>query len=134
MPLPSIFWVLCFCACQFLYGQGKLYWTDWGTQTVQSANLDGTNVTDLVTGLSSAKGDVALDLQNNKIYWIDRGTGFLQKANLDGSGWKLLLWNWFGWGGLDLDVANGHVYYGDYTNNNIKRATGWFWCCHGLSA
>ena len=82
MPLPSIFWVLCFCACQFLYGQGKLYWTDWGTQKVQSANLDGTNVTDLVTGLSSAKGDVALDLQNNKIYWIDRGTG---QKELDGS-------------------------------------------------
>lgn len=106
-----------------LLGQGKLYWSDWGSQKIQSSNLDGTNITDLVTGLNSLKGDVALDLQNNKVYWIDRGTGFLQKANLDGSNIQTIATGIGSGGrGLDLDVSNGHVYYGDYSNNNIKRA------------
>ena len=106
-----------------LHGQGKLYWSDWGSQKIQSSNLDGTNITDLATGLSSLKGDVSLDLQNNKIYWIDRGTGLLQSSNLDGSGLQTIA-SGIGSGGrgLDLDVVNEHVYYGDYTNNNIKRA------------
>ena len=105
-----------------LLGQGKLYWSDWGSQKIQSSNLDGTNITDLVTGLNSLKGDVALDLQNNKVYWIDR-TGFLQKANLDGSNIQTIATGIGSGGrGLDLDVSNGHVYYGDYSNNNIKRA------------
>ena len=30
---------------------GKLYWTDWLTGKVQRANLDGSRVEDLVTGL-----------------------------------------------------------------------------------
>ena len=63
----------------------KLFWSDWGNNKIQSADIDGTGVQDLVTGLSSAKGNVAIDTENNKVYWIDRGTGFLQKANLDGS-------------------------------------------------
>lgn len=63
----------------------KLFWSDWGNNKIQSANIDGTGVQDLVTGLSSAKGNVAIDTENNKVFWIDRGTGFLQKANLDGS-------------------------------------------------
>ena len=90
---------------------------------IQSSNLDGTNITDLATGLNSLKGDVALDLQNDKVYWIDRGTGFLQKANLDGSNIQTIATGIGSGGrGLDLDVSNGHVYYGDYSNNNIKRA------------
>jgi hypothetical protein len=36
---------------------GKMYWTDWGTDKIQRANLDGTNVEDLVTsGLSFCAG------------------------------------------------------------------------------
>ena len=104
-----------------LLGQGKLYWSDWGSQKIQSSNLDGTNITDLATGLNSLKGDVALDLQNNKVYWIDRGTGFLQKANLVGSNIQTIATGIGSGGrGLDLDVSNGHVYYGDCSNNNIK--------------
>ena len=32
--------------------RGQMYWTDFGTQKIQRANLDGSGVEDLVTGLS----------------------------------------------------------------------------------
>ena len=105
-----------------LFSQPKLFWSDWSSNKIQSANLDGTGITDVVTGLGSAKGDVALDLTNDKIYWIDRGTGFLQKANLDGSEIETIATGIGSGGrGLDIDVSSGHVYYGDYTANTIKR-------------
>ena len=106
-----------------LSAQSKLYWSDWGSNKIQSANLDGTGVVDIATGLSNAKGDVALDLENNKVFWIDNSAGVLQKSNLDGSSRETLV-SGIGSGGrgLDLDVANGHVYYGDYSGNYIKRA------------
>ena len=68
----------------------KLFWSDWGNNKIQSANIDGTGVQDLVTGLSSAKGNVAIDTENNKVYWIDRGTGFLQKQIWMAQMWRRL--------------------------------------------
>ena len=52
---------------------GKMYWTDVNTDKIQRANLDGTGVEDLVTGLSSPVG-IALDLPGGKMYWVDDRT------------------------------------------------------------
>ncbi len=62
----------------------KIYWTDFGTDKIQRSDLDGSNVTDLVTGLISPYG-IALDLTNSKIYWTDDGTNKIQRSDLDGS-------------------------------------------------
>jgi hypothetical protein len=67
-----------------LSAQSKLYWSDWGNNKIQSANLDGSGVVDIASGLSNAKGDVALDLVNKKVFWIDNTAGILQKSNLVG--------------------------------------------------
>ena len=41
---------------------GKMYWTDFGTGKIQRANLDGSQVEDLITtGLRNPNG-IALDL------------------------------------------------------------------------
>ncbi len=64
---------------------GKMYWPDWGTDKIQRANLDGTEVEDLVTeGLRTSQA-IALDLGGGKMYWTDYGTDKIQRANLDGS-------------------------------------------------
>ena len=67
-------------------GAGKMYWTDYGTDKIQRANLDGSGVEDLVTsGLRVPRG-LALDLGAGKMYWVDSRTDKIQRANLDGSG------------------------------------------------
>ena len=60
---------------------GKLYWTDNNTNTIQRANLDGTDVEELASGFTTF--GIALDPPAGKIYWT-RGSS-IQRANLDGS-------------------------------------------------
>ena len=89
-----------------------IYWTDLGTDKIQRANLDGSNVQDLVTsGLRSPSG-IALDIAGGKMYWTDKDTDKIQRANLDGSNIEDLVTQ-----GLDgpdsiaLDVAGGKMYW-----------------------
>ena len=77
-----------------------MYWTDLSTDKIQRANLDGSDIEDLVTrGLESASG-IALDVAGGKMYWTDvgeLGTGAqvgkekIQCANLDGSNVQTLV-------------------------------------------
>ena len=66
---------------------GKLYWTEvteGGGGTINSANLDGTGVTELASILAVPTG-IAVDRYRNKLYWTN-SRGRIQRANLDGSG------------------------------------------------
>ncbi len=69
---------------------GMMYWADprsgpgaQGNGKIQRANLDGTGIIDLLTGLSTPQG-VALDLPRGKMYWADTTDGIFM-ANLDGT-------------------------------------------------
>ena len=101
----------------------KLYWSDWGTDKIQRADLDGSNVEDLVSGAGLNGPDgLSLDLAGGKIYWADAGTNKIQRANLDGSGVEDLV---TGLGipyGLALDVAGGKMYWTNRQTGKIQRA------------
>ena len=95
----------------------KMYWTDWFTGKVQRANLDGSEVEDLVIGMDRPIG-IALDLTAGNMYWVRNSqgssqTGKIQRAELDGSGVEVLVTS-----GLDdpigiaLDLVVGKMYWG----------------------
>ena len=48
----------------------KVYWTDYGTHTVQRADINGENIETLVTDLLMPR-HIALDLHDSKMYWTD---------------------------------------------------------------
>ena len=104
-----------------------IYWTDSGTDKIQRANLDGSNVQDLVIrehGLSWPQG-IALDVAEGKMYWTDSGTDKIQRANLDGSNVQDLVIREHGlsWPqGIALDVAEGKMYWTDSGTDKIQRA------------
>ena len=105
-------------------GASKLYWTDWGTDRIQRANLDGSGVEDLVVGggLDGPDG-LALDLAGGKMYWTDAGASKIQRANLDGGNIEDLV---TGLGipyGLALDVSDGKMYWTDRQTSRIQRAS-----------
>ena len=97
-----------------------IYWGDPSTDKIHRANLDGSGVTDLVTGLSNVES-LALDVAGGHMYWADRGTDKIQRANLDGSGVTDLVTtpNVYA---LALDVAGGHMYWTDTTLDKIQRS------------
>ena len=115
---------------------GRIYWTDWGTGwgvvdgtfwgtcKIQGANLDGSNVQNLVTGLIAPIG-IALDVAGGKIYWTDldtRGTARIQSASLDGSGILVLVTGLAAPNDIALDVGGGKIYWTDRRTGKIQRA------------
>ena len=102
--------------------QSFIYWTDAGTNKIQRANLDGSNVQDLVTGLNSPSG-IALDVVGSKMYWTDDNTTKIQRANLDGSNVQdLVTRGLHAPSGIALDVAGGKMYWTDQGTAKIQRA------------
>ena len=102
--------------------KGKIYWTNrgFGTQ-IQRADLDGSNVEDLVISIATPEG-IALDLTEGKMYWRDR-LGEIKRADLDGSNIEVLVTT----GreapqGIALDVAGGKMYWTNRDVNTIQRA------------
>ena len=70
-----------------------MYWADYEGKEISRANLNGSNVETLVTGLAGPS-HIVLDAARRKIYWMDQVwnpvTGSItessiQRANLDGS-------------------------------------------------
>ena len=104
----------------------KMYWTDGVTAKIQRANLDGSNVEDLITftpGLSQPHG-IALDVGRGKMYWTDEVTKKIKRANLDGSNVEDLITTLLG--SIALDVGRGKMYGtnvdGDGRTAKIQRA------------
>ena len=101
----------------------KLYWSDWGTDKIHRADLDGSNVEEVVAraGLNGPDG-LSLDPAGGKIYWADAGTNKIQRSNLDGSAVEDLV---TGLGipfGLALDVSGGKMYWTNRQTNKIQRS------------
>ena len=99
---------------------GKMYWTDVSGK-IQRANLDGSDVEDVITGLSEPSA-IALDVAAGKMYWTVFGDGprKIQRANLDGSNVENLVTGLVGSSGIALDVAAGKMYWTDLFR--IQRA------------
>jgi len=99
---------------------GKVYWADDAGGKIQRANLDGSDVEDLVIVVGVIRA-MALDLQNQKMYWTNVHD-VIQRANLDGSNVEALVHesNQFG-RGIALDIAAGKVYWTQFSKK-IRRA------------
>ena len=100
----------------------KMYWADSVADKIQRANLDGSNVEDLVTeGLSDSDG-IALDVAGGKMYWTDTETDKIQRANLDGSNIEDLVTRLERPPVIALDLSGGKMYWTDVKTNKIQRA------------
>ena len=100
----------------------KMYWTDEATGKIQRANIDGSNIEDLVTtGLEKPEA-IALDVVGGKMYWTDKGTDKIQRANIDGSNVEDLITGLTIPEGIALDVARGKMYWAGEDMDKIQRA------------
>ena len=98
----------------------KIYWTNSGVRFVtevktpngkiQCADLDGSNIRDLVTGLEFPYR-MALDIARGKMYWT--GENKIQRANLDGSNVQDIVTGVGEPISIALDVAGGKIYWTD---------------------
>jgi sugar lactone lactonase YvrE len=94
---------------------GKMYWTDWPAVTahIKRANLDGSDVEYILTGLNGPWG-LALDVPGGKMYWTEFGSDKIRRANLDGSNVEDLVTTGLSHlAGIALDLGGGKMYWAD---------------------
>ena len=104
----------------------KMYWTDTYGSYISRANLDGSHVEELVSGLNSPHG-ITLDITARKMYWTNYGEDVIQRANLDGSNVEELVSGLYIPRGITLDITARKMYWVDEVNENgntgkIQRA------------
>ena len=112
-----------------------IYWRDSGTSKIQRANLDGSNIEDLVSikGSSSFYGPhgFALDMNEGKIYWttndLTRDKDQIRRANLDGSNIETIFITESNIYDFALDINEGKLYWTDDSievgrGDQIRRA------------
>ena len=109
-------------ALNITVGGGKVYWTEKTGEsggTINSANLNGSDVTELASIFATPMG-IAVDVTNSKLYWTN-SAGRIQSANLNGSGIKNVIP-----GGLDtpmdIALAGGNAYW-TQGNGSVRLAS-----------
>ena len=96
--------------------RGKIYWSAGGsgsgTGVLQRANLDGTDIENLVTNLDSIQ-EIALDWAGERIYWTEysSGVGRVRRANLDGSNIEDIIVDSTILDSIALDLLHGKLYW-----------------------
>ena len=97
----------------------KIYWAT--RYDILRANLDGTHVQEVVTGLDEPE-NIAVDVSGGKIYWtIERGDR-IQHANLDGTHIRDVVTGLYRPYGIALDVPGSKIYWMEEDDHRILRA------------
>ena len=110
-------------------------WVDTGTNNIQRANLDGSNIQNIRTAFKRPVG-IALDLTGGKLYWTDRDSSHynpnskssIHRANLDGSNIEpVIITDLPVIEAVALDVSEGKIYWTSWRRegngaNKIQRA------------
>jgi hypothetical protein len=85
-----------------------LYWTDPVDDVIRRADLDGSGVTDVVTGLNNPTG-LVVDRQNGVLYWGEALQGGIRRANVDGGSIEEVL-GFEAAAGLAIDPDDDRLY------------------------
>ena len=97
-------------ALNITVGGGKVYWTEKTGEsggTINSANLNGSDVTEL-TSIKAVPMGIAVDVAGSQLYWTN-SRGRIQSADLDGSGITNVMQNLPS--PMDLALAGGNAYW-----------------------
>ncbi|RKU07004.1 hypothetical protein C6503_24850 [Candidatus Poribacteria bacterium] len=88
----------------------KMYWVNEMLKHIQRANLDGSDVEDLVT-YEAFSNALTLDRNRGKMYWTDYSRNAIRRANFDGSNVENVVATMDEPVSLALDVARGKIYW-----------------------
>ena len=104
----------------------KLYWLTYSK--IQRADLDGSNIEDIVTGKQNLRG-LAVDVENEELYWTvawdtyhPQAIAKIQRATLNGANEQDIVSGVETPQAIALDVADNKVYWTDYGTRRIQRA------------
>lgn len=104
---------------------GKMFWADTGKGTIDRANVDGSNVETIISGLTFPT-DVAVDEIDEKLYWSDPVEDVIQVSDLNGDDISIIVSGGIGPSYMVLDTSGStvvakNIYFGDVTHDFIRK-------------
>jgi hypothetical protein len=103
-----------------------VFWADNGADRLLRANLDGTGsvILHTITGGNAFPADVRLDSASQHLYWCDQQRNRIQRSTYAGAAVTDVIPTAASTGPyfMDLDVAAGKIYWGDFGGGAIYRA------------
>ena len=107
----------------------KMYWTDYNNGKIQRANVDGSNVEDVIAGVGLVHPQgIAFDPVDNKLYWTSdesvayASDGKIWRANVDGSSIEELVTGLRYSEGIAIAHSQGKMYWTQIMPAKIRRA------------
>ena len=98
-----------------------VYYTDYGTDTIHHAGMDGSNPRTLVsTGLDDPWG-ITIDFQTSKLFWVDFWINKFETSNLQGGDRRKIASTVHPTG---ICVANGRIFWGELLSGALKSFDG----------
>ena len=88
-----------------------MYWSKPRTGIIAKADMDGSNVKEIISGLISPAG-IAVDFDSRRIFWVEWSGARIQSSNLDGTDVQLVLQlsrNTYPWG---IAVTGQRLFWG----------------------
>ena len=95
-----------------------MYWSN-GIR-INRMNLNGTELTGIVTKNIGSLTDLALDNVNNKVYWSDSSTRTIHRANLNGTDAEELISTELPPQSIDVDLGRDKIYWTSYSLSEAK--------------
>ena len=96
-----------------------MYWTDYGTDTIERASLDGNSKTIIHnSGLSNTYA-ITLDYENQVLYWADYSLNRIESSNVDGTNRRVLSSSLRD--PYSITHYNDFLYWTDTSHNRILR-------------
>ena len=92
--------------------QGKIYWADGGDGVIRRANMDGSGVEDVLSGLAGWPYALVLDEAGGMMYWTATNSQEIWKANLNGTSPEKIVSSTAGHPReIALDLSGGQVFW-----------------------
>uniref|UniRef100_H2YAY1 EGF-like domain-containing protein n=1 Tax=Ciona savignyi TaxID=51511 RepID=H2YAY1_CIOSA len=101
--------------------RGYIYWTDWGTHTIERSTLVGNGRTVIVSEDLLWPNGVTIDFDEDKLYWVDaEPKERVERSNMDGTERELIIPS------LDhpfaIAILDQFVYWTDWSTRGVYRA------------
>ena len=118
-----IFFLLSFnlLAQNSIIPEGKLYWSNQGTQKILTSNYEGENIAEIASSGEYIRR-VRVDVKNEKIYWTVGGSGKIWRVGLDGSNLENILSLSTDVAVIELDSNNDKIYFTENNDGRIQVA------------
>jgi Secretion system C-terminal sorting domain len=101
-----------------------LYWTESGTNKIRGANINGTNIHDVLVTTVYSPGFMAMDFNTHTLYWLNESSPFksIMSCDISGNNVKTVVANITQAWSFAIDQSSHLIYWIDTGADSLEKA------------